>query len=53
VEKATATYRDYARQPGADVMRVTRDLSELSALLTAAGRPQEAVLAKLALDAIA
>jgi hypothetical protein len=53
VVETIATYRDYAGEPGADVMRVRRDLSELSALLTAVGRPQEATLAKLALDAMA
>jgi hypothetical protein len=52
VAETIAAYRDYVGQPGADVMRVARDLSELSALLTAAGRPDEAALAKRALDAM-
>ena len=52
VAETIAAYRDYVGQSGADVMRVAGDLSELSALLTAASRPHEAALAQQALDAI-
>ncbi|WP_176742568.1 peptidoglycan-binding protein [Streptomyces sp. LUP47B] len=50
VQETIAGYRQYSRLPGADTMRVGRDLAELAALMTRVGRTAEAAAAQRAAD---
>ncbi|MFF9090991.1 hypothetical protein ACF1BE_32390, partial [Streptomyces sp. NPDC014991] len=50
VAETVAGYRQYARLAGADGMRAGRDLAELAALLTRAGRTAQAGAAQQAAD---
>ncbi|MET7648156.1 hypothetical protein ABZS83_31920 [Streptomyces sp. NPDC005426] len=50
VAETIAAYRQYARLPGADVLRTGRDLAALATRMANANRPTEAAAAQQAAD---